>query len=38
MNEDQNRIQLPVNELSAGTYIVQAKTAKGSFGKKIIIK
>lgn len=34
---DQHNIQLPVKEISTGTYIVKMKTTKGDTGRKIII-
>jgi len=36
--EDQKKIQIPVKNLSAGTYIVKVLTTKGAISKKIIIK
>ena len=37
-NEDQTKIQIPVTNLSTGTYIVKLQTTKGDISKKIIIK
>ena len=36
-NEDQQNIQLPIQNLSTGTYIVKIKTDKGDSSKKIIL-
>jgi len=36
-NEDQQNIQLPIKNLSSGTYIVKIKTDKGESSKKIIL-
>ena len=36
-NDDQQNIQLPIQSLSAGTYIVKIKTDKGDSSKKIIL-
>lgn len=36
-NQDQQNIQLPVNNLSTGTYIVKVKTDKGEMSRKTII-
>lgn len=37
-NLPQNKIQLPVKNLSTGTYIVKVLTSKGELSKKVIIK
>ena len=37
-NDDQRKIQIPVKNLSTGTYIVKVTTTKGDITKKIIIK
>ncbi len=37
-NQNQENIQLPIKNLSSGTYIANIKTTKGSISKKIIIK
>jgi hypothetical protein len=37
INQNQTSIQLPVKNLSIGTYIVKSQTAKGDFSKKIIV-
>ncbi|PWA04150.1 choice-of-anchor D domain-containing protein, partial [Flavobacterium psychrotolerans] len=37
-DEDQTKIQIPVYNLSTGTYIVKVFTTKGEISKKIIIK
>jgi hypothetical protein len=37
-NEFQNNIQIPVKNVSTGTYIVRAETNVGTISKKIIIK
>jgi hypothetical protein len=37
-NQEQQNIQIPVKNLSTGTYIVKMKTTKGDVSKKIIIK
>jgi len=37
-NENQLKIQLPVQNISAGTYIVKVQTTKGDISKKIVIK
>ena len=37
-SQDQKHIQIPVNDLSTGTYIVKMKTNKGDESKKIIVK
>jgi hypothetical protein len=36
-NENQSKIQIPVNNVSTGTYIVKVHTSKGDISKKIII-
>ena len=36
-NTDQQKIQIPVNNVSAGTYIVKVHTTKGDLNTKIII-
>jgi hypothetical protein len=36
-NTDQQKIQIPVNHVSAGTYIVKVHTTKGDLNTKIII-
>jgi len=36
-NADQKKIQIPVNNLSTGTYIVKVHTTKGDLSTKIII-
>jgi len=36
-NEDQTKLQIPVGNLSSGTYIVKVQTTKGHISKKIII-
>ena len=36
-NEDQQNIQLPIQNLSSGTYIAKLKTDKGERSKKIIL-
>jgi hypothetical protein len=35
-NTNQNNIELPTSNLSAGTYIVKVMTDKGQLSKKII--
>jgi hypothetical protein len=37
-NQEQQNIEVPVKNLSTGTYIVKMKTTKGDLSKKIIIK
>jgi hypothetical protein len=37
-DQEQNKIQLPVKDVSTGTYIVKVHTTKGDISKKIIIK
>ncbi|AWI27108.1 choice-of-anchor D domain-containing protein [Flavobacterium pallidum] len=37
-NENQENIQIPVKNISSGTYIVKVKTTTGSVSKKIIIR
>ncbi|WP_284651350.1 LamG-like jellyroll fold domain-containing protein [Flavobacterium terrisoli] len=37
-NQNQSNLQLPVNDLDSGAYIVKVNTDKGSTSKKIIIK
>lgn len=37
-NEAQQNIQIPISNLSTGTYIVKVKTTNGDLSKKIIIK
>ena len=36
-NNNQSKIQIPVNNVSTGTYIVKVHTSKGDISKKIII-
>ena len=37
-DENQNKIQIPIKNLSSGVYIVKLKTSIGAYSKKIIIK
>lgn len=37
-NEAQQNIQIPISNLSTGTYIVKVKTTNGDLSKKIIVK
>jgi hypothetical protein len=37
-NENQTKIEIPVTNISTGTYIVKVHTTKGDVNKKIIIK
>lgn len=37
-NQNQVKIQIPVQTISSGTYIVKVQTSKGDISKKIIIK
>jgi len=37
-NENQSKIEIPVTNVSSGTYIVKVHTTKGDVNKKIIIK
>ncbi|MGK4567303.1 T9SS type A sorting domain-containing protein [Flavobacterium sp. 3HN19-14] len=37
-NQTQEMIQIPVKNISAGTYIVKLKTTTGTMTKKIVIK
>ena len=37
-NQTQNAIQIPVSNISTGTYIVKIKTSNGDLSKKILVK
>ncbi len=37
-NQEQQNIQIPIKNLSAGVYIAKIKTSEGEINKKIIIK
>ncbi|MGK4567300.1 T9SS type A sorting domain-containing protein [Flavobacterium sp. 3HN19-14] len=37
-NENQQRIEIPINGISAGTYIFRIKTNNGNIAKKVVIK
>jgi hypothetical protein len=37
-NQDQQNIQIPINSISAGVYVVKLKTTTGEISKKLIVK
>ena len=37
-NQDQQNIQIPINKISSGVYIVKLKTTTGELSKKLIVK
>ena len=37
-NQDQQNIQIPINKISSGVYVVKLKTTTGELSKKLIVK